>query len=183
MRRVADLDVLNTFTENFFKIVEKHVECIIVSGFVAIISGRTRGTEDVDMIIRKMNLNTFRLLHQDLVDNGFACINSNNVEDIYDILNDSSSVRYTYKNEFLPEMEVKFERDIVDDYQFKTKTKLSLSDIDVYYSSIEMNIAFKEEYLKTPKDIEDATHLRTVYEKEFDESEIVKIKQMLIKYR
>ncbi len=46
-----------------------------------------------------------------------------------------------------------------------------------------MNIAFKEEYLKSDKDLEDAKHLRIVYDKEVDESEIRKIKGMIRKMR
>ena len=46
-----------------------------------------------------------------------------------------------------------------------------------------MNIAFKEEYLKSQKDFEDADHLRQIYEGEFSEIEIDKIKQMLREYR
>jgi hypothetical protein len=46
-----------------------------------------------------------------------------------------------------------------------------------------MNIAFKEEYLKSDKDLEDARHLRIVYEEEIDENEIKKIKEKIRKLR
>lgn len=183
MREVTNLDILNTFTKEFVEIVSKYVECIIVSGFIAIISGRTRGTEDIDLLMRKVDFETFSKIHKDLLDHNFSCINSSNITEIFEILSEKSSVRYTYKNTLLPEMEIKFEKDILDSYQFETKTKLKLSDIDIYYSLIEMNIAFKEEYLTSQKDIEDALHLRLVYEDEVNEREIKKIKQMLRVYR
>jgi hypothetical protein len=44
-------NILDEFAIDFSKIVEKYTEYIIVSGFVAISSGRTRATEDIDMII------------------------------------------------------------------------------------------------------------------------------------
>ncbi len=49
-REVSDRNILDKFTEEFCSIIEKHCQYIVVSGFVAIASGRTRGTEDIDMI-------------------------------------------------------------------------------------------------------------------------------------
>lgn len=46
-----------------------------------------------------------------------------------------------------------------------------------------MNIAFKEEYLKSPKDLEDARHLRIVYDNLIDEEEINNIKKMIKELR
>ena len=94
-----------------------------------------------------------------------------------------SSVRYTYKEEFLPEMEIKFAKDEIDDFQLKTRKKLPLTGLDVYFSSIEMNIAFKEEYLRSDKDLEDARHLRIVYKGKINENEINEIKKMIKKVR
>jgi hypothetical protein len=39
-----------------------------------------------------------------------------------------------------------------------------------------MNIAFKEEFLKSEKDIDDAKHLRIIYSDVLDANEIKKIK-------
>jgi len=47
----------------------------------------------------------------------------------------------------------------------------------VWFSNININIAFKEEYLKSPKDMEDAKHLRIVYSEMVDEEEITNVKQ------
>ena len=46
-----------------------------------------------------------------------------------------------------------------------------------------MNIAFKEELLKSEKDMEDAKHLRIVYADKLDESEINKIKKEIKRLR
>ncbi len=54
---------------------------------------------------------------------------------------------------------------------------------DLYFSSIEMNIAFKEELLKSDKDIEDAKHLRIIYGDKIDEKEIEKRKKEIRKLR
>jgi hypothetical protein len=51
-REVSDGNILRKFCIDFCKILEKHCIYIIVLGFVAIASGRVRGTEDIDMIIQ-----------------------------------------------------------------------------------------------------------------------------------
>ena len=177
-REVSDKTILDEFVEDFCKVVSRHVLYIICSGFVAIAHGRSRGTEDIDMIIEKISFDKFNKLHNDLIESDFECMQSPNSKSIYfDYLTHGDSVRYTRKQEFLPEMEIKFAKDSLDEEQLKTRTKLPFTELDVYFSSIEGNIAFKEELLKADKDIEDARHLRIIYEDKIDEDEIKRIKK------
>ena len=180
MRGISDNNILDTFTLDFVDIVQKHTPYIIVSGFVAISSGRTRATEDIDMIIPRLTYAQFCVLHTALTSK-FCCVQSDEPQDIYQYLVDNFSVRYTYHNQPLPEMEIKFVKDPLDEYQLQTKTKLPLTGLDIWFSSIEMNIAFKEHYLKSDKDYKDAEHLRKVYD--VDELEVAKIIQLLERYR
>lgn len=177
-REINDRTILDKFAEDFAKVVGKHVKYIIVSGFVAILHGRSRGTEDIDMIIERISRDAFIKLHHGLEKAGFECIQSKNPEMIFDdYLKQNLSVRYVRKCALLPEMELKFAKDVLDAYQIETRKKLPLTGLDLYFSSIEMNIAFKEELLKSPKDIEDARYLRIVYSDTLDENEIKKIKK------
>ncbi len=185
MRRgVYDKTILELFAEDFCEVVEKHCKYIVCSGFVAIAHGRSRATEDIDMIIKKLTRENFISLHNDLIKAGFECMQSENPETIYeDYLIENLSVRYTKKGEFLPEMEVKFARDELDEEQLKDRQKLDFVKLDVYFSSIESNIAFKEELLSADKDLEDAKHLRIIYEGKLDEDKIKNIKNKIKKYR
>lgn len=184
-RRVSDKTILDKFVEDFVNVVEKHCRYIIVSGFVAIAHGRSRGTEDIDMIIERLDKMSFINMHNELVKKGFVCIQSDSPDEIYDnYLMRNISVRYTEGKDFFPpEMEVKFARDEIDEYQLKTRVKLPFTGLDVWFSSIEMNIAFKEEYLRSEKDMEDAKHLRIIYGEKISESEIAKIKGQIKKIR
>ena len=182
-RRVKDRNILDQFCIDFCSILDKYCKYIIVSGFVAISSGRTRGTEDIDVIIQRIRKETFAKLHNELIKNSFVCMQSESTDEIYDYLKDNICVRYTRKDKPLPEMELKFAKDELDNYQLITRTKLPLTGLDLWFGSINMNIAFKEEYLKSDKDLEDAKHLRTVYEDQIDEKEINKIKQMIKRLR
>lgn len=185
-RNVDDKTILDKFTEDFCSIVDKHCRYIICSGFVAIAHGRSRGTEDIDMIIEKLPRNVFTNLHQDLISNDFICIQSDNPDTLFDTyLSKDISVRYVWKGEghFPPEMEVKFAKDELDEEQIQARIKLPLTGLDVYFSTIESNIAFKEEYLKSDKDMEDARHLRIIYKEKINEEEINKIKGKIISVR
>lgn len=182
MNQVDDRTILDKFCTYFCKIVEKYTKYIVVSGFVAISSGRVRGTEDIDMIIERMSKEDFIKLHKELIKNKFVCMQSDDSEEIYDeYLDNYLNIRYTYKNQLVPQMEVKFVKDELDKYQIKTRVKLPLTGLDIWFSSVNMNIAFKEEYLKSDKDLEDARYLRIIYADKVDEKEISKIKIMLNK--
>ncbi|MCX6706718.1 MAG: hypothetical protein NT001_01095, partial [Candidatus Woesearchaeota archaeon] len=75
-REIESRTILDKFAKDFADVVEKHAKYIIVSGFVAIAHGRSRGTEDIDMIIERISKEEFVKLHKDLVKNGFVCMQS-----------------------------------------------------------------------------------------------------------
>ena len=185
-RTVSDRTILDDFVEQFCKVVENHCKYIVCSGFVAISHGRARGTEDIDMIIENLSFVDFDKLHNDLVKNNFVCIQSQDSKTIFEkYLSNETSVRYVWKDEgfFPPEMEIKFPKDDLDVEQIKGRRKLDLTKLDVYFASIESNIAFKEEYLASQKDFEDAKHLRLIYADKLNEKKIEEIKEKIREYR
>lgn len=183
-REVKERTILDSFAEDFVDVVEKHAKYVIVSGFVAIAHGRSRGTEDVDIIIEKIGKDRFVKMHDDLLLAGFECMQSEDPEVIYDdYLKDKTSVRYVRKGHFIPEMELKLAKDELDDYQIQTRKKLPLTGLNLFFSSIEMNIAFKEELLRSEKDLDDAKHLRIIYSDALNENEIRKIKAEIRRLR
>lgn len=183
-RGVGDRNILDKFALDFCAIAEKHVKYIVVSGFVAIAHGTRRTTEDIDMIIEKMSFEQFKRFHNDLLKSGFHCMQSTKVEDIYEYLTHKDSVRYVRQGSLMPpEMEVKFVKDEIDELQMQTRRKFDFTGLDIWFSSIEFNIAFKEELLKANKDLEDARHLRILYKNEIDENFINQVKKMIKKLR
>lgn len=124
-------------------------------------------------------------MHNELINSGFVCVQSDKAVDIYNYLIGKDSVRYVRGEEgmFPPEMEIKFTKDELDEGQLRERVKLPLTGLDIYFSSIETNIAFKEELLKTDKDFGDANHLRIVYEGEIDENKISEIKKKIKELR
>ena len=127
-RIVDDRTILDEFVESFCKVINKYVKYFICSGFVAIAHGRTRGTEDIDMVIEKIPEKTFTEMHKSLVENGFVCIQSDDPEEIFTIyLENGDSIRYVWDEEgyFPPEMEIKFPKDELDVEQLKLRVTSS----------------------------------------------------------
>ncbi len=184
MREISDKNILKTFCEDFCHVVEKHCKYIIVSGYVAIASGRSRGTEDIDMILEPISKEQFVQLHKDLLGEGFISIQDCPPEELYDdYLKENTSIRYHAEENPLPDMEVKLAKDFLDLYQLKMRQKIPFTEVDVWFSSIEMNIAFKEEYLKSEKDLEDARHLRITYKESIEEKRINSMKALIREWR
>ena len=183
-RIIKDRNILDEICTKFCNILEKHCKYIVVSGFVAISSGRTRGTEDIDIIIERISKDKFGMLHEDLMKNDFSCMQGDDTSRLYeDYLRDNLSIRYTYDDMPLPEMELKLAKDELDGHQINKRVKLNITGLDIWFSSINSNIAFKEELLKSDKDMEDAKHLRIVYSGIINEMEIKRIKQMIKRLR
>lgn len=184
-REVKDRNLLNEFARDFVKVLDKaKIMYIIVSGFVALAHGRSRGTEDIDVIIEKIPLEKFAVLHNGLKKAGFECIQGGRPRQLFvDYLEKNISIRYARKNEFIPQLELKLAKDALDEKQIGERVKLPLTGLPFYFSSIETNIAFKEALLKSPKDIEDAKHLRIIYSGKLNEAKIREIKRLIKKYR
>lgn len=183
MYGISDTNILKSFSESFYKIVEKHCKYIVVLGYFVIASGRSRATEDIDMIIERIPKEKFIALHKYLTKEDFVCVQDDDPEEIFTYLDENMSVRYISKERMLPEMEVKFAKDLLDTYQLRTRKKFPLTGVDIWFSSLEMNIAFKEEYLKSEKDLEDARHLRKVYKEQIDEQKITSLKGLIRQWR
>ncbi|MBI5635934.1 hypothetical protein HY993_03150 [Candidatus Micrarchaeota archaeon] len=184
-RLVDNKGVLIKFIDDFIKVVDgQKIRYALVSGIVAILHGRSRGTEDIDLIIERISRELFEKLHAGLEASGFECIQGKNPEALYeDYLLEDTSIRYVRIGEFIPEMELKLSKDPLDEQQLDERTRLPGTGTEYFFSTIETNIAFKEELLKSPKDLQDSEHLRMLYSKEVDEGKISQIKALIRKYR
>lgn len=178
MQTVDDMNLLTRFTTDFCSIVEKHCPYVVVSGFLAISSGRSRGTEDIDIIIPKLSLEQFKKLHSDLtVKFSLFHLEGLALEELYVYL-EEANVRYVYKDRLIPNMEVKFARSVLDEDNLQKRRKIPLTGVDIYFAPIECAIAYKE-YLGSEKDLEDARHLQKVYEDEIDDKELSRYKELI----
>ncbi|MFT4344201.1 MAG: hypothetical protein ACMXYE_05660 [Candidatus Woesearchaeota archaeon] len=169
---IHDRNILQKFTYDFCHIVETYCPYVIVSGFLAICSGRSRGTEDIDILIPRLPLETFKKLHQSLL-HKFSLFNLENtpIEELYEYLREGSNIRYVYIGTVIPNMELKFAKNEIDIDNITKRRKIELTNTDIYFAPIECAIAYKE-YMGSDKDVEDAIHLRKVYDSEISEQSI-----------
>ena len=163
-----ELSELDKFVFKFIDILEKSkINYVIVSGYVSILLGRTRATEDVDILIEKINLRKFRDFYNSVYNNKMWILNEVKLDKAYSMLEDGLAIRIAEKNEVIPNIELKFAKENLDNVAIKTRIKTKVNNKAISISNIELQIAFKF-YLGTQKDIEDAIHLYELFKDRLD---------------
>jgi len=149
---------LDQFVGTVTDIINQYTSYVIVSGYVAILFGRARGTEDIDLLINHMDKDTFSSLFLDLSAQGFYFLNSDNINEIYSMLCDGLAVWIAKEEMVIPNIEIKFLKDDFDHYAINKRKTVTFEDIRFFISPIELQIPYKL-YLGSDKDIEDAMYL------------------------
>ena len=173
------LNKLDKFALKFIKIIEKYTDYVIISGYISILLGRARATEDIDVFIKKIDFNEFSKLYEELENSGFWCINAENPKEVFSYLNDGLAVRFSRKNEPIPNFEVKFPKRKIDEETFNDFITVKLKEGVIKISSLERQIAFKRYYLKSGKDIEDAEHIEKTFKGQIDYEKVNKLKKII----
>ncbi len=154
---------MDRFVFDFVKILRKHTSYVIVSGYTAILFGRSRATEDVDILIPKLEKEILNKLCLELFENRFYCLNTSSVPDIFEYLEDYHSVRFARKDQINPNMELKFIKSGLDEETLNHPLKVLAGDIELLLSCIELQITYKKIILGSDKDLEDANHLHSIF--------------------
>jgi RecA-family ATPase len=173
------LNKLDRLVLSFIKILKKHVDYVIISGYVSILLGRSRATEDVDLFIKEIPFDTFLRLYEELVDGGFWCLNAEKPEEIFSYLTSKYAVRFSRKNDSIPNFELKFPKRQVDEETFEDFIIAILPKGKIKISSLERQIAFKKYYLQSDKDIEDALHIEESFKGKIDYEKVNKFKRII----
>ncbi|MEA2034078.1 MAG: hypothetical protein U9N40_01085 [Euryarchaeota archaeon] len=158
---------LDQFVGTVTDIISQYTSYVIVSGYVAILFGRARGTEDIDLLINHMDKDTFSSLCLDLSAQGFYFLNSDNIDEIYSMLCDRLAVRIAKEEMVIPNIEIKFLKDDFDHYAINKRKTVTFEDIRFFISPIELQIPYKL-YPGSDKDIEDAMYLWVVFKERLD---------------
>lgn len=175
-RKLSKLDEL---VVKFISVIKKHADYVIISGYVSILLGRSRATEDVDLFIRKISFEKFFEMYSDLKQNGFWCLNAKTPEEIFSFLKDGLAVRFSIKDRPIPNFEMKFPKRELDIETFDDFITVKLPNNKIKISSLERQIAFKRYFLKSDKDIEDALHIEEVFKDKLNYGKINKLKEAI----
>jgi hypothetical protein len=137
-------------------------EHVYVAGYVAILAGRPRATQDIDVLLEPCEEHTIERLVDELDDAGFWGP-AMPLEDAYRMLSNGDNVWVAREDEMAPHLELKFVDDEFDRASLENAITARIGDASLPIGPLELQIAYKL-YLEARKDFEDAVHLYTMFE-------------------
>lgn len=146
------------------------VDHVLVAGYVAILTGRPRGTEDIDLLIERIDEQEIRGVVEDLRDASFWG-SAMPLDDTYEMLSSGSNVRVAREGEVIPNVEVKFVDDEFDRASLENAISAQIAEHSLPIGPLELQIAYKL-FLDTQKDFEDAVHLYSLFEESLSREEL-----------
>ena len=184
-----DLNELDKFVLRFIKILEKYCSYVIVSGYVSIVLGRSRASEDIDLLVPDINREKFDLLFNNLFLNGFECINTSKEGEAFEMFQEHA-IRFSELNKAIPNIEFKKIKTELGKYSYENKISVVFGKERVYISPLELQIAYKLFLGRggNEKDIEDAKHIYALFSEKLNKEELIyfinklKVKKSFDKY-
>ncbi len=162
------LSDLDRFVFDFVELLnDLGIRYVVISGYISIILGRTRTTEDVDMFVERMDLGTYKKFYNELEKKGYWIINASDMEEPFGMLEDNLSIRVARKGKAIPNFEIKFPKKDTDFDSLEHPLKMKIGDRMLLTSKLETQIAFKL-WLGSDKDIEDAVHVSELFKDKLD---------------
>lgn len=163
-----ELNSLDKFAIDFTDILNRlSIKYVLVSGYVSILFGRNRASEDIDMFIEDLDFKRFQLLWNEL-NKAFECIITTDVNEAYNkYLTKCHALRFSRKGKFIPNIEVKFSKIDLDKWALDNRKMVIFNSHTLFIFPLELQISFKL-YLGSQKDIEDALFLYNLFKENLD---------------
>ena len=157
-------DLALDFSERLFAADIRHV---FLSGYVAILFGRNRTSEDVDVVCERMPFKTFTKFWED-IQHSFDCIITSNVRTAYDdYLLKGTALRFAFKGKMIPNVEMKQVATDMHEEALSASLEVVVNGRCIPISPLEQQIAYKL-FMGSEKDIEDARFLFKLFEENLD---------------
>jgi hypothetical protein len=149
---------LDTLIIEVATILSQHgISHAIVSGYVAVLLGRSRATEDIDVIIESCSPAVAESLATDLQEAGYWGA-SMPLDQLHETLSDDLIFRVAEDGYRAPNVELKFPSDSYDRTSLNQTVTVVLNDTSLPVGCLELQIAYKLR-LGTRRDFEDALYL------------------------
>jgi hypothetical protein len=132
----------------------------VVSGYVAVLFGRSRATEDIDVITERFDEGTADELTKRLRNAGYWG-SAMPLDDLHETLSDDLPVRIAEEGHRVPNVELKFASDEYDRISLDNAISIRLGGDTLRVGSLEFQIAYKLD-MGAQKDYEDALYLHEV---------------------
>ena len=144
------------------------VDHVFVAGYVAILFGRSRVSEDIDVLVDEVSKEKFGEIWKELEDD-FYCHNTSDFEEAYDdYLREGLAVRFAENDMVIPNVEFKFVSTAQQKKVLEESIVVELNGRKLPIAPIESQIAYKL-FLNSKKDIEDAKYLYEIFKGKLDE--------------
>lgn len=159
-----ELNQLDELALGFSKILSSlKIKHAFISDYVAILFGRNRSSEDIDVICEKLTLKKFMRFWV-MVNKNFECINASEPKNAYnEYLLKKTAIRFAYKGEIIPNVELKFVSNNMHKEAISSSIIVNLNNRNINIPALEQQIAFKL-FLGSEKNIEDARFLFKLFE-------------------
>lgn len=162
---------LDELAIGFTKVFDQFdIQHVYIAGYVSILAGRARSTEDVDVLIERIDEKTADELAATLDEAGFWGP-AMPLTSMYEMLDTGDNIWVAPEDQITPHLEVKFARDEFDRASLDNAITARIGDEPVSIGPLELQIAYKL-YLGAQKDIEDAVHLYTLFEESLSVSRL-----------
>lgn len=167
-RTPSELDeIVLEFTEI---LDEERIEYATVSGYVAILTGRSRATEDIDIVTERLSEERTSALAERLQEAGYWGATMP-LEELFDTLDDDLRQRIAEEGTMIPNVELWFVKNDFERTVLNDPLTARIGGREIAISPIELQIAYKL-FLTAEKDFEDALHLYQVFEEQLDEDRL-----------
>lgn len=134
---------------------------VFVAGYVAILTGRSRSTEDIDVFIEPCSKSEIDALVAELEAADYWGP-AMSLSEMYGNLSSGTNIWVAPDGEMSPRLEVKFPRDEFDRASLSNAISATVGGETVPIGPLELQIAYKLA-LGTRTDLEDAAHLYTLF--------------------
>ena len=167
LRIDKELSALDEFVIDIVDIMDElGVGYVVVSGYVAILTGRSRATEDIDTVIEPLSEARTEQLARRLDEAGYWGATMS-LDDLYEMLSDGMRMRVAERDRMTPNFELWFPKNEYDRRALDDPLVADVARHELNISPPEQQIAYKL-FLGTEKDFEDALHLYTVFREQLD---------------
>lgn len=137
------------------------IEHVYIAGYVSILAGRARSTEDVDVLIEPIDEPTADELTTALTTEDYWGP-AMPLTSMYEMLANGDPIWVAPTDQVTPHLEVKVVRDEFDRASLSNAISAQIAGESIPIGPLELQIAYKL-YLGAQKDIEDAVHLYTLF--------------------
>ena len=171
-KELSKLDILAVRSSKILSGLE--IGHVFLSGYIAILFGRNRASEDIDVVCESISIDKYRklwaALHEDL-----ECIITDEAEDSYNkYLMNNTALRFANKNELIPNIELKYARTELHNRALLSPLIVELNENTIPISPLEQQIAYKL-FMTSEKDIEDARFIFKLFEEHLNKQKLIEL--------